>query len=278
LKLRIGGVPEHFNYLWKLPETRESFRNRGFYYEWIDFPGGTGAMVTALENGDLDIAIMLTEGAISAISNHKTFRIKQPFVMSPLIWGVFSSTRSRNEPIPGFAEAKFAVSRKFSGSHLMAKFLAMRQGIKLHEDQFVVSNNLDGARKALQEGSADYFLWEKWMTRFLVHAGEFTEVDTIAAPWPAFVFVVNNNAQLDWEPLKAAIDDAVLMFESLEQNELLNALAIHYNLTVADVQEWKKTVKYFDGNEYWKDRMTAAAIIMHGNEMIEIIPSQAELF
>ncbi len=53
-----------------MPYTREVFRSKGIIYEWIDYPGGTGAMVEALRNGELDVAIMLTEGAVSASFSH----------------------------------------------------------------------------------------------------------------------------------------------------------------------------------------------------------------
>jgi hypothetical protein len=68
-----------------------------------------------------------------------------------------------DEDLPELGKAKFAVSRLQSGSHLMAKFYAQREtGVLLGDEQFVVSQNIDGARKVLANGTADYFLWEKW--------------------------------------------------------------------------------------------------------------------
>lgn len=60
--LRIGGVPEHFNLPW-----RDVLADRDD--EWIDVDGGSGAMARALDGGELDIAVMLTESAVRAIGD-----------------------------------------------------------------------------------------------------------------------------------------------------------------------------------------------------------------
>jgi sulfonate transport system substrate-binding protein len=262
LKLKIGGVPEHFNYVWQLPSTREAFRNQGFYFEWTDFPGGTGAMSAALERKEIDIAIMLSEGALAAIDQKKDLKIRMPFVMSPLIWGVFAAAKRNIGDLPEMGKARFAVSRMYSGSHLMARFLAQRSKVVLDDSQFVISRDLEGARSALQEGTADYFLWEKWMTRFLVHAGEFQQVDEIAAPWPAFVFVTRSAEFDDWEPISDAVMDAIRMFLALDREEVIAALSSTFHLQTTDTREWIEEVRYFDGNQYWQDRILAAGIIM----------------
>lgn len=269
-------MPEHFNLLWQLPSTRETFRNRGYYYEWTDFPGGTGAMSAALEKGETDLALMLTEGAIAAIAQGKSFRIRQPFVVSPLIWGVFASA-VRKDRLPDVEKAVFAVSRMFSGSHLMAQFLAQRHNVNLHNDQFFMSRDLGGAREALRAGQADYFLWEQWMTRHLVHSGEFVQVDHISAPWPAFVFVTRRGEFNDWEPIGEAIDDAIAMFEHLDTESLIQNIVNNFRIHPDDAREWLESVKYYDGNSYWPDRMVAAAMIMEGKGMIDEAPSLMEM-
>lgn len=277
MKLRIGGVPEHFNYIWQLPESKEAFRNQGYYYEWTDFSGGTGAMVAALENQEIDVALMLTEGAIAAITNGKKFRIRQPFVMSPLVWGVFSSADREIGQLPAYEKANFAVSRLNSGSHLMAQFLAKRYSVSLVPEQFVVSNNLDGARLALKTRSADYFLWEKWMTRHLVHQGEFRETDEVSAPWPAFVAVSRRNEFDEWLPVLNAIDSSISYLNQLEPNEIISGLCKAFPLTETDAEEWIGTVKYYDGNGYWKDRLTVASLLLQNAGIIDRLPSLEEL-
>jgi sulfonate transport system substrate-binding protein len=47
-KLRVGGVPEHFNLPWHLAIERGLFTKNGVEVEWTDIPNGTGAMVISI--------------------------------------------------------------------------------------------------------------------------------------------------------------------------------------------------------------------------------------
>lgn len=278
MKLTIGGVPEHFNYMWHLPSSREVMRSYGFAYEWVDFPGGTGAMTKALEDNELDLAIMLTEGAIAASAAGKPLKILFPFVMSPLLWGVFTSANRKKQLPANFKDSIFAISRFNSGSHLMAKFLAQRQLSELTDDNFIVSNDLSGARLKILNEEADFFLWEKYMTRPLVYAGEFKMVDEVAAPWPSFVFVVNeNNTKFDVSAWKDAVYDITTDYLDEHKEQVIDGISNAYQLTIEDVSNWLDEVKYYDGNNYWQDRITAAIIIMHSKGMISNVPLVRDL-
>ena len=48
IKLRIGGVPEHFNLPWHLALEARRFEALGIEVTWRDYPGGSGAMAKAL--------------------------------------------------------------------------------------------------------------------------------------------------------------------------------------------------------------------------------------
>ena len=85
-EVRIGGVPEHFNYAWYLGLKSKAFRSRGINLRWTDCHGGTGEMVQALENNTIDLAVVLTEGIVKAITDGNQSKIVQTFVQSPLIW------------------------------------------------------------------------------------------------------------------------------------------------------------------------------------------------
>lgn len=276
--IKLGGVPEHFNYMWQLPAAREVMRSYGIVYEWTDYPGGTGAMSQALEQQEVDMAIMLTEGAIAAIANGKPFKIWFPFVMSPLLWGVFASAHRKQALPTDLQLAKFAISRYNSGSHLMAKFLAQRDNTELNDDNFVLSNNLEGAREKLANGEADYFLWEKYMTRPLVHSGEFVQTGEVSAPWPSFVFVVRQDFNtIDAETWKEAVYELSSDYLVENREVLLSGICSAFHLSRADAESWMNEVKYYDNNTYWLDRLTAAVIIMHSKGMISSKPELQDL-
>ena len=278
MRIKLGGVPEHFNYLWQSAFTQELFRKAGHYIEWTDFKGGTGAMIESLEKDEVDIAIMLTEGAIAAIDKGHDSKIRIPFVISPLIWGVFSSA-NRVEPLPnGYENAKFAVSRKFSGSHLMSQFLASKYGSNLSDENFVVSQNLKGAIEALETGKADFFLWEKYMTLNLVEERIFNYNGQITAPWPAFVFVSkSDNKLIETEQLKELVDSAVNNFMSWEKDKAVAVISQFYGLRKEDTENWFDEVRYYDGNNYWSDRIMAAQYIMQANDMCDTIHALEDL-
>jgi ABC-type nitrate/sulfonate/bicarbonate transport system substrate-binding protein len=63
----IGGVPEHFNLPWYLALENGDFKHNEINLRWKDYPGGTGAMTKALRSGDLDLAVILTEGIIRTL-------------------------------------------------------------------------------------------------------------------------------------------------------------------------------------------------------------------
>ena len=63
-RLRLAGVPEHFNYPWELADQAGLYRDLGVNVQFIEEPGGTGAMCQALARGDVDAALLLTEGAV----------------------------------------------------------------------------------------------------------------------------------------------------------------------------------------------------------------------
>jgi len=278
MKLRLGGVPEHFNYMWQLSAAKELMRSYGIVYEWKDYPGGTGSMIQALEQDEMDMVIMLTEGAIASISEGKDYKILFPFVMSPLLWGVFTSAHRKHTLPKTLETAKFAISRFNSGSHLMAKFLARRHNITLDDSQFVLSGNLDGAREVLKNEDADYFLWEKYMTRPLVHSGEFQMTDEISAPWPSFVFVVKRNFNLvDIDLWQQAVYELSSDYLQESKADIVTGICHEFNLTPEDANAWLSEVRYFDNNTYWKDRLLAAGIIMKSKGMLRRFPEISEM-
>ena len=101
-------------------------------------------MTRELRHGQLDIAVLLTEGMTADIIHGSKVEIVQFYVSSPLTWGLFVDADSRLTKLSDTEEKRFAVSRIGSGSHLMASVFASEYGFKLHQkDPFkVVGNSL----------------------------------------------------------------------------------------------------------------------------------------
>ena len=186
IKLRVHGVPEHFNLPWVVAIDEGRFTDAGIDVEWTDVAGGTGALIERLASGEADMVSGLTEGLILAIANGLPARLVSLWTSTPLLWGVHVAGPSERTGLSDLGDARFAVSRLGSGSHLMALVTADDLGIALRDDQIVVVGDLEGARSALAEQRADYFLWERYMTAPLVATGEMRRVDIVPTPWPGF--------------------------------------------------------------------------------------------
>ena len=111
LKLKIGGVPEHFNLPWKLAIEESRFREKNIYLHWEDIAGGTGQMIRGLENGSIDIAVLLTEGITKAILDGLDAKIIQVYVTTPLRWGIHVPKNSGIQKKEDLINGTFAISR-----------------------------------------------------------------------------------------------------------------------------------------------------------------------
>ncbi len=245
-KVRVGGVPEHFNLAWHLAIEEGSFDRCGIDIEWVNVPGGTGAMCQMLRNGDIDMAIALTEGVISDIIHGNPSKIVQFFVNSPLRWGIYTGANNELQNLENIEGRKYAISRFKSGSHLMAYVNAARLGIKIIEDDFVIIGNLEGARKALASQQADLFMWEKFTTKPFVDSGEFKFLGECRTPWPCFVVVATdefiNNQN---ESLHEVLEIINQSCHDLKSNqEAVDLIAWRYQIKLADAMQWFSELEY----------------------------------
>ena len=184
--LRVGGVDEPFNLPWLLAFEDNAFAPLDAEVTYTNYAGGTGALVRALEERMLDMATLLTEGAVTAIGRGSAIRVHSAFVTSPLRWGVHVAAKAEQKKVAELKGKKFAISRFGSGSELMAYELADQQGWTLKDKQFVVVGGVDGAIEALPKRKAHIFLWERFVTAPLVKKGIFKRVGELPTPWPSF--------------------------------------------------------------------------------------------
>lgn len=239
--VKIGGVPEHFNLAWYLTLKNGDYKKEDINLRWHDFPGGTGAMSQALRKGDIDIAVILTEGIIKDIVDGNPSKIVQTFVETPLIWGIHVGANSAYQTIKDLKGSKAAISRYGSGSHLMAYINAQNNDWEFSKDlQFEVVKNLDGAVDALTNGTSDYFMWEKFMTKPIVDKGVFRRLGNCPTPWPCFViaasdnFIENHSEEL--QTILSIINNSTKDFKSIPNID--QVIAKRYDQKLEDVQEW----------------------------------------
>jgi sulfonate transport system substrate-binding protein len=195
--IQIGGVPEHFNLPILMALERGEFKEQGAELKWTYYPGGTGAMTKALADGELDLAILLTEGFIAAANNGLKASIVKVYIESPLVWGIHSGAGSRTQSIYDSTKKKYAISRFGSGSHLMAMIHAEQRGEKLDESDFVIINSLEGAIESLTKNETQVFYWEKLMTKKYTDSGEVKLIGEFSAPWSSFLIVATEKSLME---------------------------------------------------------------------------------
>jgi ABC-type nitrate/sulfonate/bicarbonate transport system substrate-binding protein len=256
--LKVGGVPEHFNYPWYLTLKNKEYHKHNINLRWQDYPGGTGEMCKALRDGSVDIAIVLTEGIIKDIAAGNPSKIVQTFVKSPLVWGIHVSATSKFKTIDDLEHATIAISRYGSGSHLMAIVNAHNQGWDISKLKFKVIKNLEGGIKALTSGEADYFMWEHFTTKPLVDDGTFRRIDDCPTPWPCFVIavrdeVLENNFE-EVQHVLNTINNKTKNFKSIP--EIDKILAKRYQQKLEDIQKWLKITSWNTGKPITKNLIT----------------------
>lgn len=270
-KVNIGGVPEHFNLAWYLTLKNGEYKEEGINLRWHDYYGGTGAMCKGLRDGDIDIAVILTEGIIKDIIAGNPSKIVQTFVQTPLIWGVhvaYDSNYKTNNDLKG---TKAAISRYGSGSHLMAYINAQNNNWNLDTDlDFEVIKNLNGAVEGLTNGDADYFLWEKYTTKPIVDDGIFRRIDDCPSPWPCFVIAVREdfieNHTDDLNTILEIINATTSEFKDIPSIDRM--IANRYEQQIEDVQDWLAITE-------WSQELIDEATVMNVQKelkALDIIP------
>ena len=239
-RVRIAGVPEHFNLPWHLALEKAGFEAQGIRLEWTDVPEGTGRMAEMLKTGETDLAVILTEGLVKAASAGVPALIVQQFIETPLLWGLHVGCGSPFREERDLQGAVAAISRYGSGSHLMAFLHAKAQGWDPKSLQFKVVDTLEGAARALSSREADYFMWERFTTQPLVDKGVFRRVGVFPTPWPCFViagsrrFVSGNQSLVN--AVLAAVNEVTVGFKQIPGID--RTLSTRYGQKPADIQKW----------------------------------------
>jgi predicted esterase len=131
----VGGAPAHYNAPWLYGITSGAFAAAGVDVEWRDCQGGSSDMARLLAAGELDLAVLSTDGAVAELARADApgapgagFRIVAPFVASPLTYGVYvagarggagAGAGADADVLRGLEGQPFAVSRRGSLSHVM---------------------------------------------------------------------------------------------------------------------------------------------------------------
>jgi len=243
MSLRVAGVPEHFFAPFLLAKERGLYAEKGLDFEWVCTPQGTGAMAQALEAGDIDVAMMVSEGGVAKTVNSSPFKVVGTYVRSPLRLGIHVRAGAGIKDVADLKGKTFGISRYGSSSHLMSYVLASMRGWNPKVDApLKVVNTLQGAREAMGKGEIDCWIWEKFTTKHIVDCGEWDILEELHAPWHPFLFVASEKALAE---KGSQIRDMVQttkpvcdMFKANDNDSTLEYVAKHHGLSREDAVDW----------------------------------------
>jgi hypothetical protein len=261
-------VNEHFNLPFFSAVRDGAFQRAGLNVAFTTVPGGTGAMLSAVTQGDADVAVALTEGIVAGVCKANAARADPAvvplrycgeYVAAPLCWMIATGAENAQvfnlQDLRGLAERastpglRVAISRMGSGSHLMAYILALQESLPLGRLTFHLHHDFRQMRRAVVSGSCDFFMWEYFMTKPFVDSGELRVVGTLNTPWNCFGFVAREAWLADATNRAALRVLASTVFEACarflaEEDASCESIAAHFGLRLEDAHAWMASVAY----------------------------------
>ncbi len=232
-------------------------------------------MISALRTNEIDVGIGLTEGWVAGLLNKDVlksiregqiedggYRIVGTWVENPLRWAIVTG-RGREDVnsvedlgrLNNEGKLKVGVSRLGSGSHIMASVLARERGWDLGDGMKpVVLGPFKELRDGVNDGSADFFMWEHYTTKTYwtsAEQGGKAEVKWIGeiyTPWPSWHVVVRTGIDTGIiQGLFQGFDEGMRLFEEGGEGLAVKMLGnggagCHYG--AADAKEWAGGVRF----------------------------------
>ncbi|SCU87676.1 LAFA_0E08152g1_1 [Lachancea sp. 'fantastica'] len=250
MSLKIGYIPEHFASPLVFGEQKGLFDKQNVKVELIPYPSGSGHLIQSLNNGELDVAIGLTESFVRGIADtpkdtKPKYQIAGTFVKSALEWCV--STGAKRDDLTDLKSLegkKIGVSRLGSGSHVMSYVMAQQMDFEKPFAGFPVLNNFENLRKGVNSGEADAFMWEYYTSKKFLDSGEIKMLGHVSSPWPSWVVVKRVETDLDtFKSFIKALNEGIDYFNH-HKEEAIELVQKEFGYSKEDAEGWFQTVKY----------------------------------
>ncbi|KAI9763946.1 MAG: hypothetical protein M1840_008980 [Geoglossum simile] len=216
-------------------------------------------MIQALKDGDIDVGIGLTEGWVAGLGKKdgddtEYYLLVGTYVETPLCWAISTGvTRDDLTSIADLKDAKVGISRIGSGSYVMGFVLADTQSWLQTPGQLpfapVVLSTFANLRTAVNNNTADFFMWEHYTSKRYHDDGSIKRIGEIYTPWSSWKIVASpslindNDNDKRLHDMFASIDKGIAHFES-HPEEAVGYICSALDYTEQDAAEWLKTVKF----------------------------------
>lgn len=170
-------------------------------------------------------------------------------------WAISTGAkRPEISSVGSLKNSKIGISRLGSGSQVMGFVLADEQGWLSPSSSpyadFVILQTFDKLRNAVNDGTADFFMWEHFTSKRYYDSGEIRKVGQIYTPWSSWKIVASTSST-------KLSDDSRLkdLYEKLDQgtkyflehpDESVEYISTALDYSEEDAREWLKTVRFAD--------------------------------
>jgi len=276
--LRVGYVREHF----ASPILMYAEEDQGKTFKLVECPGGTGQLIKAMEDDQVDVVIALTDALIAGIARGSDYKLVGSYVSTPLNWAVVTGKDSKYHSRRDLRGTTFGISRKGSGSELMVKLLAREEGWvsdpatrTIEEISYKICNNIDGLVESVNDGSSSAFLWEWFTTKPWADKGEVRFIGSVPTPWPSWMIAAHSSTTRcprdDVITFVANLTRHVNEFdsESARKQKNVDFIKKHFGYPEEDIRAWMATVGYpTDCTKVDGSMIVKALLILEGTGVV----------
>jgi len=207
-------------------------------------------MIQSLKANEIDIGIGLTEGWVAGLGKEGEkagYKIVGTYVETPLCWAISTGAKRELEDVSQLKGRKIGVSRIGSGSYVMGFVLADQKNWLSPSGpapfEFLPLQTFAALRKAVNDGTADFFMWEHFTSKRYYDNGEIKRIGEIYTPWSSWKIVAADPADKRVEAMFEAIDKGVAYFKE-HQDEAVQYISTSLDYSEEDAREWLKTVTF----------------------------------
>lgn len=105
--------------------------------------------------------------------------------------------------------------------------------------------NFRNLRNAVDDGSADFFMWEHFTCKRYFDNGEIKKVGEIYTPWSSWKIAARNADDLRLQELFKKLNEGIQYFVK-NPVEAVDYISSELDYSQDDAREWLKTVKFAD--------------------------------
>jgi len=202
VKLRVGSCAGVYDAPIRLLNLQNRFSMPNVVLEFVMCPDDAGAMVSMMSSKLIDVVIMSSEDAVAQLLAGNSIRVCGTFVASPRSWGIYTSNKGNKggsfNNIHDLISCTFMVpsgnSAQLVGAIVMRMYIATVDAKTFEKCvfKFKPCDSLEEAKwRSETSHERHVFIWEASEANRLVASGEWSLIQKVVTPWPAYLIMAS---------------------------------------------------------------------------------------